>query len=78
MMDLEEVREAFADGVAYVTREGWVDAAAIADPVLREMYRDTMSRYEEYRELCTEFEGAIYAAQYDAENAANEEDSDDE
>lgn len=59
-MSMEEVREAFAEGVAYVTDERWVAPSDIPDPILAAAYARIVDLATELDEACREFESSLY------------------
>lgn len=62
---MDELRDAFAEGVGYVTREGWIESADIPDATLREQYRGVIRLCDEFDEACCDFEAALYAEEED-------------
>lgn len=68
---MEELREAFAEGISYVTREGWIEPADIPDATLREQYQYVVQLCDEFDAACGDFEAALYAE--DEDNDAEEE-----
>lgn len=59
-MTLEEVVEAFAEGVEYVTREGWVDPGEITDVDLCIKYHHVVNAFNEFQRLASEFDTLMY------------------
>ena len=58
-MNIEELQDAFAEGVSYVTREGWVSPDDIEDSELRSKYSRVVRLYDEFQEACWEFQTAL-------------------
>jgi hypothetical protein len=70
MMTMNEVRDAFAfaEGVVYVARGGWVSADDIPNQVLAVAYLHIIDLANELDQACRDFESSLYESREDDED----------